>query len=277
VPFEERFVVDEYPDLGPLAALLDEQAPALVVFVDGETARLIPVTATGGDEEVRLAGDVPGHHRRGGWAQLAQSRYARHIETHRARHFDAVARAVTAVVDARRVRQIVLAGHEDQVSAFRDHLPDRLQRLVVAAIHAARWETACAIGQRGAERLALEERSDEVEDVDDLLTAAAKGDRAVAGPGTLAAAGRGAIHRLYILAGFRRQGRQCEQCGTLAEIGATCPRCGDPTRDTELGAALVDRVLRTGGSVEMIAQHAGLAAAGGVAARLRYSMRKDGT
>ena len=70
--FEPVFVVDDAPHLRPLAAVLGESASALVAFVDGERARLIPLTSEGVGEEVALASAVPGHHRRGGWAQLAR-------------------------------------------------------------------------------------------------------------------------------------------------------------------------------------------------------------
>jgi hypothetical protein len=166
----------------------------------------------------------------------------------------------------------LLAGHENELAAFRNQLPERLRRLVVGQIHATRWETASAILHRASERLDLQEHSDEVVDVDDVLTEAAKGGRAVAGPGTLEAARRGAIHRLYILADLRRPGRACERCGALQEAGPTCWLCGGPAREVELAAAVVDRVQSTGGTVETVLAHAGLAAAGGLAARLRYGL-----
>jgi peptide subunit release factor 1 (eRF1) len=269
-PFEERFVVGERADLGGLARLLEEHASALVVFVDGESARLLPLYTTGAGEEVTLLAEVPGRHARGGWAQLAQSRYARHIEEHRGQHFEAVARAVTDLVEAQGIRRILLAGHEDRLGPFSDHLPGRLQALVVGRMRAARWESAGALLRRAADQLALLEHGRETADVDAVLTEAAKGGRAVAGPGTLDAVRRGAVHRLYILAGLRRPGRECERCGALQEAAAACWLCGGPTREIELAAALVDRVQRTGGTIETVPTHAGLAAAGGVAARLRY-------
>lgn len=272
VPFGERFVVAERADLGGLGEVLDEQPPALVVFVDGERARLVSVTAGGAGGEVTLAADVPGHHTRGGWAQLAQSRYARHIEVHRAQHLGAVADAVTEIVDTRAIQRIVLAGHEDRLGAFVEHLPPRVRRLVVGQVHATSWESTSAIVDRAAGMLAVRESSEEASELDDLLTEAAKGGRAVAGPGTLAAARRGAIHRLYILAGLRRPARQCDGCGALQEAGDACSLCGTATREVELAAALVGRVQATGGTVETVSAHAGLAAAGGLAARLRYPL-----
>jgi peptide subunit release factor 1 (eRF1) len=272
VPFRERFVVADRPDLGALVELLDEHASAIVAFVDGESARLVAVHPGGVGDEVTLQSDVPGRHDRGGWAQLAQSRYARHIEARRGAHFEAVASALTDTVDTQRIARIVLAGHEDSLAAFQAHVPERLRPLIVARIHAARWEPTSAIVDRAIERLDLQEHSDEVVDVDDVLTEAAKGGRAVAGPGTLEAARRGAIHRLYILADLRRPGQECERCGALQETGPTCWLCEGPAREVELAAALVDRVQRTGGSVETVSMHAGLAAAGGLAARLRYGL-----
>lgn len=272
VPFRERFVVAERPDLGALAEVLDEHASAMIVVVDGESARLLPLHPGGAGAEVALHRDVPGRHARGGWAQLAQSRYARHIETHRDQHYEAVADAVTRTVDTQAIARILLAGHEDQLAAFQRRLPERMQRLVVGQIPATGWEPPSAILRRAAERLDLQEHSDEVIDVDGLLTEAAKGGRAVAGPGTLEAARRGAIHRLYILADLHRPGRACEGCGALQEAGAACWLCGGATRDVELAAALVDRVQTTGGSVETVRAHAGLAAAGGFAARLRHRL-----
>jgi peptide subunit release factor 1 (eRF1) len=272
VPFRERFVVAERPDLGALAELLDEHAPAIVVFVDGESARLLPLLPSGAGDEVILERDVTGRHTRGGWAQLAQSRYARHVETQRDRHFEGVAEAVAHVVDSQAIRRILLAGHENELAAFRKQLPGRLQPLVLGEIHGTRWEPASAILQRAAERLDLQEHSDEIVDVDAVLTEAAKGGRAVAGPGTLEAARRGAIHRLYILADLRRPGQACERCGALQETGETCWLCGGAARETELAAAVIDRVQTTGGTVETVLAHAGLAAAGGMAARLRYGL-----
>jgi hypothetical protein len=44
--FEPAFVVGDAPHLRPLAAMLGEHPAAIVAFVDGERARLIPVTET---------------------------------------------------------------------------------------------------------------------------------------------------------------------------------------------------------------------------------------
>lgn len=55
-------------------------------FVVADMPQLRPLTEQGAADEIALeTTDVVGHHRRGGWQLLLQSRYQRHIHVHRAR------------------------------------------------------------------------------------------------------------------------------------------------------------------------------------------------
>ncbi len=51
-----------------------------------------------------------------------------------------------------------------------------------------------------------------------------------------------------------------------------CPICGGEALTVELGEAMAERVTAVGGTVETIEIHQPLAAAGGVAAELRYPL-----
>src|SRR5438477_641056 len=82
VPFDDAFVVSDAPFLPPLARAVETAPPEVVAFVDGESARLIPVGPEGTGKEVALESYVPGHHRRGGWANLAMAREPRHLRDH---------------------------------------------------------------------------------------------------------------------------------------------------------------------------------------------------
>jgi peptide subunit release factor 1 (eRF1) len=199
-PFEPAFVVGDVAYLRPLAAVLGENPPALVAFVDGERARLIPLTTEGVGEEVVLQSAVPGHHRRGGWAQLAQSRYARHIEQHRGEHYDAVAEAVGASLDERQVRWVILAGESGTLGAVRDRLPPAVRAAVAGTVRAAWHEPAAAIAARADEAVHRAEAASARQAVAQAMTDAAKGQRAVTGvDDTLAAASRGAVRQLLVL------------------------------------------------------------------------------
>lgn len=274
VPFEDAFVVAPEPYLTPLAAALAEIPGTLVAFVDGERARLIPVTVARAGEEVVLESDVPGHHRRGGWALLAQARYQRHIQAHRGQHFDAVAEALLRLVEERGLDRIVLAGEPRTLAVFRDHLPRAVAERVVGSVPGAHYEPARTLAERATVLVARVEAEATRAAVEAVLTEAAKGGRAVAGlEETLVAAARGAVQRLYLHRGFAEPGGECPACGTAQPgAGPACRLCGGPVRSVELGRWLVDRVLAAGGTAEVVEGHAGLAQAGGVAARLRYPL-----
>lgn len=146
-----------------------------------------------------LEGDVPGRHRRGGWAQLAIARYGRHIDQHRHEHLTAVVRTLLDLVEAQAITRIALAATVDAVC-------------------------------------------------------------------------RRAVHRLFLLAAFSSPGGACEGCDALQEVAGVCRLCGGPVRSVELGEAMVERVVEVGGTVTRLTAHAGLAAVGGVAARLQYPL-----
>ena len=274
VPFEEAFVVAATPFLRPLAAALGEAPPALVVFVDGESARLIPMLPDQASEEVRLDSAVPGRHRRGGWAQLAESRYRRHIEDRRDRHFEAVAETLSRLVEEYAVERVVLAGEPGTVAALRKALPAPMVRRVAGTVTAARHEPASLIVTRAATAIAEIGGRETRAAVDEALGDDAGGGKAAAGlEPVLDAIGRGAVHRLYVLREFHEPGRVCAGCDGIQPGGEpTCRRCGRPTMAAELGDAMVDRVLAAGGSVTLVAAHDGLGRAGGVVARLRFPL-----
>src|SRR3989442_5827989 len=225
MPFEPTFVVESTPFLRPLAGLPDDTPASLVVFVNGTTARLIPLNTTGPESEAVLEAQVEGRHSMGGWAALAQSRYQRHIEMHREQHFEATAAAVTSWSDRRGAERIVLAGEPRTVAALRRHLPDRVSARVVGTVTGMRWEAPSVIAKRAAERLREVDEHAEEEAVDGVLVDAAKGAQAVAGVhATLEALNRGAVLRLYILEAFREPGVTCGTCGAVVRgVHFRCP------------------------------------------------------
>ncbi len=274
VSLQDTFVVADAAFLRPLAAVLEETPAALVVFVDTESARLIPLTLAGAGEEVLLESEVPGRHSRGGWAQMAQSGYQLHIRDHRGRHFEAVAESLARLVERYAVERIVIAGETKNVALFRKHLPPRIDQLVVGAVVGAKYEPAGVIVGRASDFLGRLEGQDQGISVDAVLTEAAKSRQAVAGvEETLDAINRGAVHQFYLLKGFHELGRVCEECGALQRgTDAACRFCGKETRATELGEAMTDRVIAAQGNAETVDVHQALARVGGVAARLRFPL-----
>ncbi|HET8575644.1 MAG TPA: hypothetical protein VFO18_00990 [Methylomirabilota bacterium] len=273
-PFTDTFVVSPAPMLGPLAALLEETPEALVVFVDAESARLIPLTPSGAGEEIALTNEPPAHPRPEGWPQRAYSHYRRHILDMRRSHFDAVAESLVGLAEGSDLQRLVLAGEPDNVAGLKRLLHPSLAERVVGTVAGARYEPAATIASRAAELLTHFEGERVAADVDAVLTEASKGGKASVGvEPTLEAINRGAVQRLYLLKGFPEAGRACSGCGALQRgAAATCRLCGQPTKGVELAEAMADRALGAGGSVHWVDVHAALMRAGGVAARLRYPL-----
>ena len=272
VPVEDTFVVNDHPHLVQLAAVAETPA-SLVVFVDGTSARLVPITVAGAGDELALEAPVEGRHSSGGWAALAQSRYHRHIEAHREQHFAAVAAAITEWSDHRGAERIVLAGEPRMVSALRAHLPERVVRKIAGAVTGTRYEPASALVHRATTILGEADLAADEQAVDRLLTEASKGGHAVDGlDRTLDAVNRGAVRHLYLLRDFQEVGRVCDACGALSRgVGGACGYCRHETRPTPLDEELVDRVLAAGGTVTRLERNRSLAHRGGVLALLRYA------
>jgi peptide subunit release factor 1 (eRF1) len=271
-PFEDSFSVGPHAVLSPLAAQVHETLPTLVVFIDGKSARLIPLAPDGLGEEVALAHDVERRHRRGGWALLAQSRYQRHIEHHRAQHFEAVAETLGHLVEEREIETIVLAGEARTVALFLARLPRALAARVAGTVTGARHEAAVVLARRASDLLARVDHARDEAAVEALVTEALKGGRAVVGiEHTLEAAARGAVRRLYVMKGFSAVGRECAACGALHHAPVDhCVACGAVTRDVQLCDAMVDRVIAASGDVEFVDEASALRDAGAVGATLRY-------
>jgi peptide subunit release factor 1 (eRF1) len=276
VPFTDSFAVADTPRLRLLVQALGEAPRAAVLFVDGESARLAALTEQGATDEIALeTNDVVGHHRRGGWSLLLQSRYQRHIHEHRKRHFDAVAHALADLVDHYGLRAIVLAGEPRNLAVFRTQVPPRLADRIVGDVAGARYEPTSALAERALALIRDRGVGQAAAALNTVLIDAEGGGRAAAGvEATIDAVNRGTVYRLYLLASYREDGRGCPACHALQRAeDVACRWCGAATSALELGEAMLQRVLAAGGDVVSIDVHAGLERAGGVAALLRYPPR----
>ena len=203
---------------------------------------------------------------------LLQSRYQRHIQEHRARHFEAVAAALADMVEQQGLGAVVLAGEPRNLAVFRGHLPSTVAARIVGTVAGAHYEAASAFASRARELIQHVAAGNQAATVDSVLVEAEGGGRAASGvDATVEAVNRGTVDRLCILRSWEEAGRVCPACGALQrEFNTACRWCGKPTSAVSLGEAIVQRVIAADGTVESAQAHAGLERAGGVAALLRY-------
>jgi peptide subunit release factor 1 (eRF1) len=273
VPFADTFAVSDRARLRPFVVALGEAPRAVMLFVDGQSARLVALTEHGAGDDIALeTADTIGHHRRGGWHLLMQSRYQRHIQEHRHRHFEAVVEALDDVVAQYGVRVIVLAGEARNLAVFRKHLRAGLATRIVGTIAGSRYEPSSLLAERALALVRHQAAGDVAAAVSDVLVEAEAGGRSAAGAeATIDAVNHGTVDRLYLLRAYDSVGWVCGSCRALQHRNeGTCRWCGGPPSEVDLGEAMVQRVLAAGGDIASLDGHAGLERAGGVAARLRY-------
>lgn len=260
------------PVLGPLIAALEEHERYCVVMFDKNHARIITVFLGEVEEEETLHGDVIGRSAVGGWAQ---ARYARHREHQLHEHARRIVEHLWAIDRSRPIHALVLAGPDEALLELRRMLPKALARIVVETMPAEMFAVTADVVKRVAsiERAARDKRNLEI--VQDLTTAAAKGQAAMTGwQDTLDALCAGRVHMLVVPAeGRAKSGVQCPDGHYIGvHAVANCPVCQEPTWHTgDVVEAAVRMAMSTDAVVLFVGPDAAEALGGsGIGALLRY-------
>jgi peptide subunit release factor 1 (eRF1) len=168
----------------------------------------------------------------------------------------------------------VLAGTSDTTAQLISLLPKRLSSKVIARTDiAADAPTADVLG--ATQKLAAEfERQSELRTVDDVVTAAAKKQRAVMGLShTLTAVNSDRIWQLIYSEGFASPGFECRKCTALFSVEkSTCPNCGaDVQHVRNVVERAVDHAFRNGARIEVVTGEAAatLESSGGIGGYLK--------
>jgi hypothetical protein len=185
----------------------------------------------------------------------SQASFQRHALEHTLSHVHAIVQALLEADQRGNFDRLILAGGIAVRSQIELALPKRLRRKVVSSVElpvgASRDEVLEAV-QRIEEEV---ERKEEVRVVEELLTAAGKGQGATVGlDGTLEAVARGRVHKLIYADNFLSDRAGCLSCGAARPNGeSSCARCGETLEPgARLLDAIVDRVERNGGRIEVV-------------------------
>jgi hypothetical protein len=256
VPIRESAVWERGLFLRPLIAALDEYERYVVALADRERARLF-LGHMGEVEEFADLFEPDGRERKtvGTDHLRSQASFQRHALEHTLSHVHAIVQALLEADQRGNFDRLILAGGIAVRSQIELALPKRLHRKVVSSVElpvsASRAEVLEAV-QRIEEDV---ERREEVHVVEELLTAAGKGQGATVGlDGTLEAVARGQVHKLIYTDSFLSDRAGCLSCGAAQPNGeSSCARCGETLEPaSRLLDAIVDRVERNGGRIEAV-------------------------
>ncbi|RMF87196.1 MAG: hypothetical protein D6736_13350 [Nitrospinota bacterium] len=263
--------------LRPLLEALDEYERFGVVLTDKTRSRLFTVfLGEIREEREAFAPARVRHIKTTGTDHIwSQKRIQRQSETHALWHLKQVAGELDRLTNRYAFDRLILAGPVEATSELYRLLPKRLRSRVAGTLSLPVEATPQEVL---AEALKVEqavERSAEITLVEELLTAAAKQDRATQGVvPTLQALQEGRIWQLVYAHDLALRGAVCTHCTALLPQGEeACPYCGQQLEVVEdLVERMVARVLEQGGRVEEVhgiaAQN--LQKAGGIGAFLRF-------
>lgn len=260
VSLRSRVRIGDYPYVKPLADILDAYGGYGVVLVDKQGARLFSFHLGELREQDGVMGEAIRHAKRGGGSQAAgrksgganQSDYMEELTD---RNLKESVGFATQFFSDNNVRRVLIGGTDDNVAAFRSHLPKAWQSLVVGSFPVSMTATENEILERAMKVGEAAELLREKKLVDAMITSAAKGRGGILQlDDTLGAVRSGRVQTLILRDGYRAPGYQCLGCEYItAQTMKTCPFCGGTFKQLpDAVEVAVRQVLAQGGDVEVL-------------------------
>jgi peptide chain release factor subunit 1 len=230
VSVRDQVVLDSFPDVAQLCAILATASPTLVVGADSQRARFLRLDL---NEDLELEGRTDLSER---WADtdVELGSFERRQEELKRRHLRYVADRVGEELAEFPARSIVLCGPDESLAHLETLFPKAVAAIVVGRInvpmHAGADEMAAA-ARNIVRESTNEQRAELVHTVTDR---AAEGQLAVTGlDDTIEALGDGRVVMLLVEHGLELPGGRCSLCGELVGAKGTCPRCDGTVEELE--------------------------------------------
>ncbi|MGZ4836868.1 MAG: baeRF10 domain-containing protein [Terriglobales bacterium] len=259
--------------LRPLTALADVMPRLLILVADKTKARFFELWMDDITEREKLTNELPRRGRSDGFAGYDAGHAERHVE-HEAMHWYKRI--------AERMRELQESGYERFLVGCRDENWPEIEPYLHPYVrqrfvgHFAIDPATAAIGQvrEAAEALYNDFRSKRRAGLirEAIGSAQRNGRGAIGLKRVLLALETGEVQTLLIARSFRAPAVQCTNCGHVdANMSGNCAVCAQPTQELEdVADALLRIGVRNGIEIIHIPDDPDLAAAGGVAALLRF-------
>jgi peptide subunit release factor 1 (eRF1) len=263
--------------LEPLAAVVDE-AEAYGIALAGRASLRLFVVSLGEIEEL-VAETFPSrqvrHLKTAGTDHLVSASHLQRKADERIRwNLKHMVRDIDWLLQSKRLNRVLLAGTPEITSELRKLVPKRLASRIIGSIDVftdAPAERLLAAAQPIAQRF---EQESELRLVDQVVTEAAKGRKAVTGLSrTLNAVNQGRVWQLLYSEELHYPGFECPKCAALFSVEReSCLYCGAELQSaTDIVERLIEHALRKGASIEVVKGEAAesLIKAGGIGAFLK--------
>ncbi len=205
----------------------------------------------------------------------SQSHLQRKADEHALSHLKRVVELLDHFAKSKPFDRLVLAGASEATSELFRLLPKTLRHKVIASATLSANAPESRIVEEVLFLGRKAERAHELQTVEVLATASAKGEHGVTTlPETLAALNDKRVRELVYAEGVLFQGCVCRECDALfATDTMNCDFCGMPAKpDDDLMEAIIAKALAEGATIEQVRGEAAekLRAVGGIGAFLRY-------
>ncbi len=276
VPFYDRVRVGVKPYVKPLAYLLQYYTHYGMALVDSMGVRLFYYHLGELMETDSVVGEEVRKLKHGGGSSAVGMRGGatgdRREEEVRQRNLREAAAAAASFFLTRNVRRLFLGGAAENVGQFRDHLSRQAQSLIVATFPIDVGASEAEVTARTFDLLEKVQRDYERKLVDELVTTAAKGGKAVVGlEDSLSAAREGRVQTLVITDGFRAPGYYHAGSGFLTTSLVYSPY-GEAEMQTvdDVVEIAVERTVQQGGGWEIVRDNMALDNVGHIGAYVRF-------
>jgi peptide chain release factor subunit 1 len=277
VPVRNLIHISDRPSVKPLATLLDNYGGYGVVLVDKQGARLFFFHMGELREQEGVLGETVKRAKHGAGSSAVPGRRGSNVASRTVdevveRNMKDSAEFAVHFFEENHVRRVLVGGTDENVKLFCSLMPKAWQSLVMGTFPMSMTASQTEVRTRALELGIQAETEREKRLVERLVTQSAKGSGAVAGlEDTLNALNEGRIQALVISEGFRKNAYRCKSTGWLTtKPEEVCSGEEDAEKVYDVVDYMVNRVMRSGGEVDVVTSNPELEKIGSIGAILRY-------
>lgn len=274
-----RISVANYPDIYPLARLIDQHPTYAALVTDSNTAHIFVFGLNQQVATAEVTSEKTNRSQVGGWSQ---ARYQRHVDNIHLHHVKEVVDALDRIVREEQIKHIILGGDETIIPKLREQLTPELTEKIVDEMRLDIKTSEREVMQKTMERMQQQNTEADAQKVQRLLDEYRSDGLGVVGIGlTRTALENGQVDELLLSANRDEvKGPPAKDTGVprpveTPEVIAAAVASGTPEvadRAVAVSDELVLRATQTGAKVTFIEDPTLLAEFGGIGALLRFKL-----